>query len=362
MSTDPRIILDAHLDIAMNVVLNRRDFLQSVYKQRQREAGTPVEKRDGIITVALPELLLGRIGIVFGTLFTSPAWSADFVDDKISYRTPQEAYQRALAQIGVYQRLADEHANIELIRTQTDLERVLATWKDGTDFSQHHLGIVISIEGGDPIIEPPQFEEWYERGVRSVGPAWSETRYSGGTGRPGPLTPLGHELLEVMAAFNVILDVSHMSQEAYLEAVERYEGAIIASHSNARRFSDTDRHLNDDMIRRLAERGGVMGIPLYNRFLKPGWTRTDRKDEVTLDQVITAIDHICQLTGSAQHVGIGSDMDGGFGRSATPAEIDTISDLSLIEPLLRARGYEASDIAHILSGNFLRILRQTLPA
>ncbi len=155
-----------------------------------------------------------------------------------------------------------------------------------------------------------------------------------------------------------------MAQEAFLEATDRYEGSLIASHSNPRRFSDTDRHLNDDMIRRLAERDGVMGIALYNRFLKNGWSRSSgsRKQEVTVSgQVVAAIDYVCQLTGSARHVGIGSDFDGGFGVQSIPAEMDTISDLNLIGPALLARGYPAEDVANILSGNFLRILRKTLP-
>ncbi len=359
---DPQIILDAHLDIAYNTIMWKRDFAQGVYKQRQREANTDIPQKEGVITAALPEALLGRVGVVFGTLFTRPSTTApNPADVKIGYSTPREAYQSARNQFDVYQKLADEHANITLIRTKAELESVLATWQDGIEFAQHKLGIVISMEGGDPILEPSQFEEWYAMGVRAVGPAWKETRYTAGTGRPGPLTPLGRELLEVMADLNAILDVSHMAQEACLEALDRYEGPIIASHSNARRFSDTDRHLNDDTIRRLVERDGVIGMPLYNPFLKNGWTPTDKKQAVTLGHVTASIDYICQLIGSAQHVGIGSDLDGGFGLNSTPAEIDTITDLHLIGSALNAKGYAPADINSILSGNFLRILRRSLP-
>jgi membrane dipeptidase len=166
-----------------------------------------------------------------------------------------------------------------------------------------------------------------------------------------------------MAGFNAILDLSHMAEESVLEALERYDGTLIASHSNARRFYDNPRNLTDDMIRQLAERGGVIGIPLYNRFLNSEWRPNhSRKDDVTLlNDLIPAIDHVCQLTGSALHVGIGSDLDGGFGRQSIPAEFDTIADEQLIGPALRASGYTDEDVARILSGNFLRILRQTLP-
>ncbi len=360
---DPKIILDAHLDIAYNTLLYGRDFTVSAYRQRQLEEGQPWVESEGIRTAALPEALIGRVGLTFGTLYVSPARRDQFFDERVSYRTPEEAYQRALAQLDVYQQLADSRPNVRLVRNQGELTAVLETWREGRELGDHCFGIVVLMEGADPIVEPRQFEEWYERGVRLVGPAWSGTRYSGGTGAPGPLTALGRELLEVMASFNAVLDLSHMAEEAFLESVDRYPGTVIASHSNARKFCDTDRHLSDVMIRRLAERDGVMGIPIYNRFLKGGWKYgVNKKEEVTLHHVVAAIDHVCQLTGSAQHVGIGTDLDGGFGMLSTPAEIDTIADLRLIEPLLQARGYPADDIARILAGNFLRILNRTLPA
>jgi membrane dipeptidase len=194
--------------------------------------------------------------------------------------------------------------------------------------------------------------------VRIVGPAWRASRYCGGTGQPGPLTDLGHELLEVMADFNVILDLSHMAEEAYLDAVERYEGQIIASHSNPRRFCESDRHLSDDMIRRLAERDGVMGIVLYNAFLTNGW---DKHQRLPFHIVPDAIDYVCQLTGSAAHVGLGSDFDGGFGVESIPQGLDTTTDLLLISDVLRERGYAEDDIDAIMHGNMLRKLRQALP-
>jgi len=267
----------------------------------------------------------------------------------------------ALNQIDVYYRLAESNERIVLVRTQSELDSVLATWAEGVDFEAHKVGIVISIEGADSIPEPQAFEEWYERGVRAVGLAWSETRYSGGTHRPGPLTGPGRELLEVMASFNAICDVSHMTDESFYEAVERYGGQVIASHSNPRQFCDTERHLSDDMIRRLAERGGVMGIVPYNAFLKNGYTPSEKKIKTPLSVVTAAIDHVCQVTGSAQHVGIGSDFDGGFGAENIPAELDTVADLRLIGPALANLGYNPADISGIMSGNFLRVLRASLP-
>jgi membrane dipeptidase len=360
----PEFILDAHLDIAYATLTYDRPWTRSVYKQRQIESGKEVEEAEGMRTAALPEALLGRVGVAFGTIFTAPYKAgALYSSPAYTYRTPREAYDQGMRQLDVYARLADENANIILIRTQSELQKVLDSWAAGVPMEKHLFGIVMLMEGGDPILEPRQFEEWYERGVRIVGPAWGATRYSGGTGEPGPLTAIGKELHEVMASFNAVLDISHASEHAALESLDNYPGAIIASHSNARKFRNTDRHLTDVAIRRLGERGGVMGVPMFNVFLKDGWLRSagGKKEEVTLDHVIMAIDHVCQLTGSAAHVGIGSDMDGGFGLQSTPAEIDTISDLRLIAPRLAARGYAPDDVAAIMGGNFLRILRQTLP-
>ncbi len=360
MASDPAIIVDAHEDIAYNTVNYGRDYLQSVYRKRQREAESPTPQ--GTATIGLPEAILGRVGIIFGTLFVSPAWRTMF--DEQSYETPMQAYKQAMEQIDIYQRLAESEESqgrLQLIRTQNELSSVLESWAEGTGLQDHKVGIVILMEGADPILEPKQFEEWYARGVRIVGPAWSETRYSGGTGKPGPLTALGRELLEVMASFNAVLDVSHMAEEAFYEAVEQYEGFVIASHSNPRRFCNTDRQLSDDMIRRLAERDAVIGAVPYNLFLQNGWTRTDPKSRTSLETFVAVIDHVCQVTGSSRHAGIGTDFDGGFGAEHIPAELDTISDLLSIGPRLAVYGYSPEDIQAILGGNFLRILHAALP-
>jgi membrane dipeptidase len=173
---------------------------------------------------------------------------------------------------------------------------------------------------------------------------------------------LGRELLGVMGDLNMILDLSHLAEEAYFQAVEIYDGPLLASHSNPRRFVDSDRQLSDDMIRRLAERDSVMGIVAYNRFLKQGWKpETDKKSDVTVGVMLDMIDHVCQLTGSARHVGIGTDWDGGFGWESIPTPFDSHIDLWLMRDFLLKRQYSKSDVSQILSGNFLRILKQGLP-
>lgn len=357
------IVVDAHEDIAYNALAYGRDYRRAALETRRLEAGTAAVQQRGSATIGLPDAILGRVAVIFATLFVAPY---DGQDDQpwsgFSYKTPREAYQLAMRQADYYHRLADENPRVRLIQTQADLDAVLATWDEGQEITDHQLGLVLLMENADPILEPSQFEEWYQRGVRLVGPAWAATRYCGGTGSPGPLTKLGEELLDVMAGFNAILDLSHMAEEAYLQAVDRYEGPIIASHSNPRHFRRSDRHLSDPMIRRLAERDGVMGVVLYNRFLSDTWTKGDPKSDVPLSVVLDAMDYVCQLTGSAAHVGVGTDFDGGFGVESIPDGLDTVADLLSLEAALRGRGYEADQIEAILGGNMLRKLRQGLPA
>ncbi len=352
------IVVDAHEDIAYNALAFGRDYRRSVLTTRQQEVGSETVARNGTATVGMPEALLGRVAITFATLFVAPRTRQTAPWDILSYSEPEEAYALALRQMDYYERLADEHEKIKLVRTQADLKAMLKTWEDGTDIGDHQIGLVILMENADPILEPRQFEEWYERGVRLVGPAWQGTRYCGGTGQPGPLTDLGRELLDVMASFNAILDLSHIAEESFLEAVDRYDGILIASHSNPRRFRASDRHLSDEMIRRLAERDGVMGVVLTNNFLTNGW---DKRERLPFHIIADVIDYVCQTTGSAAHVGIGSDFDGGFGLESIPDGLDTVGDLMLIAGSLRERGYTEADIDAVMSGNMLRKLRAALP-
>ncbi len=355
------IVVDAHEDIAYNALSYGRDYRRATAPTRRLETDPEILEQRGRATVGLPDSLLGRVAVVFATLFVMPAeGNEDTPWARLTYKTPREAYELAMQELDYYYRLADETEKVRLIQSEADLDAVLATWAEDKEIEAHQQGLVVLMEGADPILEPKQFEAWYERGVRIVGPAWQKTRYSGGTGNPGPLTKEGRELLDVMAGFNAILDLSHLSEHAYLEALDTYEGVIIASHSNPRKFCNTDRHLSDMMIERLAERDGVMGVVLYNRFLSNEWKKGDPKSDIPLSVVLDAIDYVCQLTGSAAHVGIGSDFDGGFGAESIPEELDNTSDLLSIGTALRARGYGEEDTAAILGGNMLRKLRQGL--
>ena len=350
-------IVDAHLDIAYNFFNNGRDPRLPLATIRAREKkGLP----RGIATVSFPELQKGGIGLIFGTLFVAPARrQLSFITENVTYHDSQEAYKLALQQLDYYHRLHDESERIRLVTDLNSLAEVVDSHE--REESQPLIGIVPLMEGADAIREPEEAEFWWERGLRLIGLAWDDTRYAGGGwgSDSSGLTQAGYHLLEVMAELGFILDLTHMSQKATLEAIDRYEGVIIASHSNARALtSESQRHLNDTQIRRLGEHGGVMGVVLANSFLRRHHKKGEAKELVTLDHVVAHIDHICQIVGSADHVGIGSDFDGGFGSADIPAEMDSAADLDKIGTALRQRGYESLDISKIMSGNWLNVLHR----
>jgi membrane dipeptidase len=260
--------------------------------------------------------------------------------------------------------LADEVENIRLVGTQRDLDEVVASHQsDGGDAPEPLLGIIPLMEGADPIRHPEEVEYWYERGLRLVWLAWDDPRYASGAwrGNRTGLTKEGHQLLEIMAEFPFILDLTHMSEKASLEALDRYEGPVAATHSNARRLVPGERQLSDSQIRRIGERDGVIGMVMCNSFLRPNYRRGDPKELVTLDHVVAHIDHICQILGDSEHVGIGSDLDGGFGVDHIPAEMESVADLRLISAHLLGHGFEQDDVANIMGSNWIRLLQHTLP-
>jgi membrane dipeptidase len=346
------IIVDAHQDIAWNKIALGRDFLESVADKRTREGSTPVHG-EGHAVVGLPELLAGNVRILFATLYVSPQ-RADRPHWGKMYSTPEEAHDQAMEQLAYYGLLAAD-PRISMITSREDVDRVIHSDKPC-------VGLVLLMEGADPIITPAQVKEWFDAGVRIVGTSWGQTRYAGGTRAPGGLTALGRELLPKMEEIGMILDTSHMAEQSFFEALDIFHGTVIASHSNCRAFVDTDRQLSDEMIRSVVARDGVIGVVVYNRFLKADWDKLAQKETVTLADVVQHIKHMCDLAGDTRHVGIGTDFDGGFGVESAPLEIDTVADLRKVGDALAAASFSDQDIINILGENWIRLLRRALPA
>lgn len=349
------MFVDAHLDLAYNALEHDRNLFLQLDQLREIERKAPC--REGVATVTFPELRRGKIGLVFGTIFVIPATAAEPLD-RLVYRDQEQAYRLGLQQIDYYHKIVDENKSLRLVGTSETLDEVI----NGQAGEAPLLGIVPLMEGADPVRDPAELEEWWARGVRIIGPAWDNTRYATGAfrGEKDGLTRDGFALLEVMADIGFILDLTHLSQTATFDALERYEGPIVATHVNCRKLAPhvAERNFNDRQIRMLGEKGGVLGIVLYNRFLKNGAVKGDRKESVTTADVVAHIDHVCQLLGSADHVGIGSDFDGGFGARDIPSELDSVADLEKIEAALKERGYEAEHIAQIMGRNWVTCLQQ----
>lgn len=345
------VIVDAHLDIAWNKVALGREFSDSALDKRRKEGPNPAHG-EGSAIVGLPELLEGNIRVVFSTIYVAKE-RPDRTGWGRTYANPHEAHEQGLEELEYYRACAQD-PRVQLIEKRSDLEAVLES-------KEPRVGLVLLMEGADPIETPEQTLEWYRQGVRLVGPAWRDTRYSGGTLSPGGLTSLGRELMPQMQAAGMILDTSHMAEQSFFEALELFHGTVVASHSNSRTIIDTDRQLSDEMARSIIGRDGVIGCVLYNRFLMPGWEKTAAKDKVSLRAALEHIDHFCEIAGDASHVGIGSDFDGGFGKESVPSEIDTIADLQRLGDVLTSR-FSDSDVINILGDNWIRLLRRALPA
>ncbi|MFZ1400945.1 MAG: membrane dipeptidase [Candidatus Promineifilaceae bacterium] len=348
------MIIDGHLELAYDAVVNGRSHQQSLADLRARE-----KRRHpaGIATLTLPALTEAGVGLAFGTIFAPPAAkrSAEF-----GYHTPEQAEQMAQAQLDYYHRLADENETIQLVRSQAELAEVRESWGGERPF----FGIIPLLKGADPIRQPEAVEMWFERGVRLIGLAWDDTAYASGflRGSRFGLTKPGHQLLEIMADFGLIADASHLSEKAFFALLERYPGSLVASQSNARALvPDSERHLSDTQIMRLGERGGVIGVSPYSPLLRRGHRHGDPKQLIAVEQVVAHIDHICQVLGDAAHVGLGSGLGGPFGAADLPTGLDSVLDLAAIGTGLQERGYGEGEITAVLHQNWLRLLQTNLP-
>ncbi len=358
------LIVDAHQDLAYNMHTFGRDYRQPISETRRREQNSEVMARNGATLLGWPEYQTGRVAAIFATLFAAPARRKEGDWDTQCYRDGGEARTLYRRQMDTYWRLTDEDPDkFRLLHTVSDLDGVLADWQIETA-AGHPVGLVVLMEGAECVGHPAELEEWWELGVRVLGPAWAGTRFCGGTDEPGPLTREGYALLDVMGDLGFMLDISHMDERAALQALDQYPGTIVATHSNAARLirSESNRHLTDRTINQLLDRDGVIGIVPFNDFLRPDWRFLGGRESVTLEDVIAQIDYICQMAGDAHHVGLGTDFDGGFGLQSVPAGIEGIADLQKLVPLLLKKGYEPADIERIMGWNWIAKLQETLPA
>lgn len=172
---------------------------------------------------------------------------------------------------------------------------------------------------------------------------------------------MGPALLQEMERLGIMLDLTHLTDEAFWQALEIYNGPVLASHNNCRAVVPHQRQFSDEQLHAIIQRGGVIGFALDVWMVSTKWRSGQSWNyDILLEDIVPHIDHICALAGNASNIAIGTDLDGGFGREQSPADVDTIADLQRIPELLRANGYAEADTEAICHGNWLRLLRDAL--
>ncbi len=349
------LIFDAHLDLSFNALQFNRDLRLRVAEVRRAENGLQDLPGRGRNTVCFPEMRQAGIGVCVATQLAGcmkPAGPGG------GWNSPEQAWAITQGQLAWYQAM-EQAGELRQLRSRSELDAHLTQWN--LDSEQTPIGYILSLEGADSIRDFSDLQRAYELGLRALGPAhYGVGRYALGHDQRGGLTTSGRELLSEMDQLGLILDMTHLSEDSFWQALDVYRGPLWASHHNCRALVDDPRQLNDEQIRALAQRGGVMGIAFDIWMAVPNWVRGQSHHgtipNATMAALADHIDHVCQLLGNAQHVGIGTDLDGGFGTEQSPADLDSIADVPILLQTLEQRGYPAEDVQRIAHGNFLDFL------
>ena len=349
--------IDAHLDLSMNALEWNRDLRRPVAEINKRETGLTDKPDRAKATVSLPELREGNIGMVVATQigrYVAP-------DNPLpGWHSPGQAWAQTQGQVAWYKAMEDDGEMVQ-INDLVSLEKHVQLWNDGQSTEKKPVGYVLSLEGADSIVTVGHLERAYNYGLRAIGPAhYGPGRYANGTDATGHMGTKGYELLKDMERLNIILDATHLCDDAFWDALGHFNGHVWASHNLCRALVNHNLQYSDEMIKALIQRGAVIGAALDAWMMVPGWVRgvsTPKGMNCNLEVMVDHIDHICQLAGNALHVGMGTDLDGAFGREQCPYDLETIADLQKVPALLKKRGYSDTDIENMMHGNWLRFLR-----
>jgi membrane dipeptidase len=352
------LAFDAHLDLSMNALLWNRDLTRPEAEIRQREAGMTDKVDRGQGTVSLPELRKGGFGLVVATQLARYVKQGNKLP---GYHSPEIAWAETQGQLAWYRAMEEAGEIVQIVDT-AGLDKQVTLWKNNPP-ANAPIGYILSLEGADSILSPKHLERAYAQGLRAVGPAhYGPGTYAQGTHATGGIGQKGRELLDEMQRLNIILDATHLCDDSFWEALDYFQGRVWASHSNCRALVPHERQFTDEQLKLLIQHGAVIGAALDAWMMVPGWERHKTRPEdvgVTLEHMLDHIDHVCQLAGNARHSGIGTDLDGGYGREQCPMDVDTIADLARLPDMLARRGYPQSDIELIMHGNWVRFLRET---
>ncbi len=350
-------IVDAHLDLSMNAMEWNRDLRKPISEIREREKGLTDKPDRGNGVVNFEELRKGNIGLVVATQIARYVASDNPLP---GWNSPEQAWAQTQGQHAWYKEM-ESAGELTPITGLESLETHLKKWETDTSPNKA-IGYILSLEGADSMVTVEYLEKAYWYGLRALGPAhYGPGRYAMGTDATGGLRPKGRELLKEMERLNIILDATHLSDDSFWEALNHFNGHVWASHHNCRSLVDHNRQLSDDMIKELINRGAVIGGVLDAWMMVPNWMRgksNPKEMNCNLNKLMDHYDHICQIAGNANHIGIGSDLDGAYGKEQSPYDLETIADLQKIETLLANRGYTEKDIQKVMHGNWLRFLRK----
>jgi membrane dipeptidase len=350
------LIVDGHLDLAANALYLRRDLTRTAEEVRRSDT-EEIRKNFGSCTVTLPELRKGGVGIVFATVWTRVDPAAGYAG--AGFPTQMQCYAVGRAHAAYYEAL-ERAGEVSLLRQKSDLEAILEGFRERP--SEAPLGLLMSMECADPILDPEHVAHWWSLGLRIASlTQYGKGVYAHGTGSTGGLLPQADELLKALEAHGIVLDLTHLTDEGLKQALEKFSGMVVATHHNCRALVPGQRQLADEMIRDVAARGGVIGTALDLAMLDPKFNRAAPKRNVGLSEVTRHIDHICQITGSSDHAAIGSDMDGGLGLEHIPSGVETVADLPLLQGELQRAGFSEEDIKKVMYGNWIRLLQGSLP-
>ena len=349
-------ILDAHLDLAMNALEWNRDLTWTVEDIRKSETGMTDKPDRERNTVSLDAMRKGNIGICVATQIANVKKDSNLP----GWNSPHQAWAQTQGQLAWYKAMENLGEMVQIINA-VQLNRHLELWENDV-VSKKPIGYILSLEGADSIVNIDYLEKSYNLGLRAIGPAhYGPGTYAHGTDSVGGIGVKGKELLKKIEELNLILDATHLCDVSFWETMKVYNGPVWASHNNCRKFVNHNRQYSDEQINELIRRDAVIGIALDAWMMVPNWVRgesTPKGMGVTLDQMIDNIDHICQLSGNSFHVGIGTDLDGAFGKEQSPVDLDTIADLQKIPLMLSKKGYTKIDIENIMSQNFIKFLQR----
>jgi membrane dipeptidase len=351
------LLFDAHLDLSMNALEWNRDLSRPIEEIRERERHLSDKPDRGRGTVSFGEMRRGGIGLTVATQIARYVKPSNRLP---GWHSPEQAWAQTQGQLTWYREM-EARGEMAAITSRAALDAHLARW-EGADGGDLPIGYVLSLEGADSIVSLRHLERAWEQGLRAVGPAhYGPGTYAQGTDASGGIGERGRALLKLMRELGFILDATHLCDDSFWEALDAFDGPVWASHNNCRALVPHNRQFSDEQVRALVDRGAVIGVALDAWMIVPGWVRGQSDPAsagVTLDKVVDHIDRICQVAGGARHCGIGSDLDGAFGREQTASDLATIADLAKIPDLLRGRGYSEADVTAIAHGNFVAFLRR----